>query len=315
VNVATETVRPARARRGGPVQTSEGRRAEARLAFYLLIPTGIVLALIIAYPVVRAIWLSLNSDARFGTSEFVGFRNYMRAFTGSGSTSFWQAFWFTTQLTIVTMFFELVIGFGMALIMNKAFKGRGLVRASVLVPWAIPTAVAAKLWEWNFQPDGVVNQVFHTNILWTAGHWSSFWAIVVADVWKTAPFIALLVLAGLQIIPNEVYEAAKVDGATALQSFRRITLPLVKSAVVVAILFRMLDVLRIFDLPFILTNGANQTETLSTLSYKESIQNVHPGYGSALSTITFVYIIVAAFMVNSLARGTDIVKTSEQGVK
>jgi ABC-type sugar transport system permease subunit len=310
--VATETVRRGRVRRGpGPVRTSEGRRAEARLAFWLLLPTGIVLAIIIAYPVVRALWLSLFSDARFGTSEFVGLDNYIRAFTGSSSEVFWQAFWFTTQLTIVTMALELVIGFGMALIMNKAFSGRGLVRASVLVPWAIPTAVAAKLWEWNFQPDGVVNQVFGTNIIWTAGHWSSFWAIVVADVWKTAPFIALLVLAGLQIIPGEVYEAAKVDGATALQSFRRITLPLVKSAVVVAVLFRMLDVLRIFDLPFILTNGANQTETLSTISYKESIQNLHPSFGSTISTITFAYIIVAAFLVNWVAKA-EVVKTGDK---
>ena len=313
--MATETVRPGRARRrGGPTRTSEGRRAEARLAFRLLIPTGIVLAVIIAWPVVRALWLSLHSDARFGTSEFIGLDNYIRAFTGSGAEAFWQAFWFTTQLTIVTMFFELIIGFGMALIMNKAFRGRGLVRASVLVPWAIPTAVAAKLWEWNFTPDGVVNGVFHTGILWTAGHWSSFWAIVIADVWKTAPFIALLVLAGLQIIPDEVYEAAKVDGATAVQSFRRITLPLVKSAVVVAILFRMLDVLRIFDLPFILTNGANETETLSTISYKESIQNVHPSYGSTLSTITFLYIVVAAFFVNWIAKA-EVVKQQSGGVR
>jgi multiple sugar transport system permease protein len=313
VTVATETVRPARVRRrGGPPRTSEGRRAEARLAFYLLIPAGIVLAVIIAYPVLRAIWLSVYSDARFGTPEFVGLDNYIRFFTGTSSEVFWQAFWFTTQLTLVTMALELVIGFSMALIMNKAFRGRGLVRASVLVPWAIPTAVAAKLWEWNFQPDGVVNQVFGADIIWTAGHWSSFWAIVIADVWKTAPFIALLVLAGLQIIPDEVYEAAKIDGATALQSFRRITLPLVKSAVVVAILFRMLDVLRIFDLPFILTNGANQTETLSTLAYKESIQNLRPSSGSTLSTITFLYIIVAAFFVNWIARA-DIVKSSERG--
>jgi multiple sugar transport system permease protein len=313
--VATETVRPGRARRGGPARTSEGRRAEARLAFRLLIPTGIVLAVIIAYPVLRALWLSLHSDARFGTSQFVGLRNYSRAFTGTGADDFWPAFWFTTQLTIVTVILELVIGFAMALIMNRAFRGRGLVRASVLVPWAIPTAVAAKMWEWNFTPDGIVNQVFHTNILWTAGHWSSFWAIVIADVWKTAPFIALLVLAGLQIIPDEVYEAAKVDGATWLQSFRRITLPLVKSAVIVALLFRLLDVLRIFDLPFILTNGANQTETLSTLSYKESIQNVHPSYGSTLATITFIYIVLAAFFVNLAARA-DVVKTqSSAGVR
>jgi ABC-type sugar transport system permease subunit len=263
--------------------------------------------------VIRAIWLSLHSDARFGTSEFVGLDNYIRAFTGTGAEAFWSAFVFTTELTIVTVILELVIGFAMALIMNKAFAGRGLVRAAVLVPWAIPTAVAAKLWEWNFTPDGIVNQVFRTDILWTASHWSSFWAIVIADTWKTAPFIALLVLAGLQIIPGEVYEAAKVDGATALQSFRRITLPLAKSAVIVAVLFRMLDVLRIFDLPFILTNGANDTETLSTIAYKESIQNVHPSYGSTLSTITFLYILIAAFLVNSLAR-TEVVKTASKGV-
>ncbi len=313
--MATETVRrPARVRRGGPVRTSEGRRAEARLAFRLLIPAGIVLLVIIAYPVVRAIWLSLYNDNRFGTSHFIGLRNYTRAFTGTGSDDFWSAFSFTTLLTLVTMVFELVIGFGMALIMNKAFRGRGLIRASVLVPWAIPTAVSAQLWLWNFNPNGVINQVFHTSFIWTGSHWPSFWAIVIADVWKTAPFIALLVLAGLQIIPNEIYEAAKVDGATALQSFRRITLPLVKSAVIVAVLFRMLDVLRIFDLPFIMTNGANGTETLSTIAYKESIQQIHPSYGSTLSTITFFYIIVAAFVVNLIARA-DVVKSAGGGVK
>jgi multiple sugar transport system permease protein len=312
--LATETVRrPARVRRGGPARTSEGRRAEARLALWLLIPAGIVLAVIIAYPVIRAIWLSLYSDNRFGESAFVGFRNYIRAFVGTGADTFWPAFWFTTLLTVVSMALELVIGFAMALIMNKAFRGRGLVRASVLVPWAIPTAVSAQLWLWNFNPTGVVNQVFHTHFIWTGSHWPSFFAIVIADVWKTAPFIALLVLAGLQIIPGEVYEAARVDGATALQSFRRITLPLVKSAVIVAVLFRMLDVLRIFDLPFIMTNGANGTETLSTLAYKESIQDLHPSYGSTLSTTLFFYILVAAFLVNLIARA-DVVK-SGSGVK
>lgn len=312
--MATETVsRPARVRRGGPARTSEGRRAEGRLALWLLIPAGIVLAVVIAYPVVRAVWLSLYSDNRFGESVFIGFRNYTRAFTGTGSDVFWQAFWFTTLLTVVTMILELVIGFAMALIMNRAFRGRGLVRASVLVPWAIPTAVSAQLWLWNFNPTGVINGVFHTNIIWTGSHWPSFFAIVIADVWKTAPFVALLVLAGLQIIPNEIYEAAKVDGASTIQNFWRITLPMVKSAVIVAVLFRMLDVLRIFDLPFIMTNGANGTETLSTISYKESIQQIHPSYGSTLATITFFYIIVAAFLVNLIARA-DVVK-SGSGVK
>jgi multiple sugar transport system permease protein len=311
--LATETVRrPARVR-GGPARTSEGRRAEARLALRLLIPAGIVLAIVIAYPVIRALWLSLYNDNRFGESHFIGLGNYIRAFTGTGASDFWPAFTFTTLLTLVTMVFELVIGFGMALIMNKAFRGRGLIRASVLVPWAIPTAVSAQLWLWNFNPNGVVNQVFHTHTIWTGSHWPSFWAIVIADVWKTAPFIALLVLAGLQIIPGEIYEAAKVDGATAIQSFRRITLPMVKSAVVVAVLFRMLDVLRIFDLPFIMTNGANGTETLSTIAYKQSIQDIHPSYGSTLSTITFFYIILAAFLVNLVSRA-DVVKSSS-GVK
>jgi len=315
--VATSTtVGPKAARRApGRRQRAEATRADARLAFYLLIPAGIILGLIIIYPVIRAVWLSLYSDNRFGTSSFVGFRNYMRAFTGVNSGVFWEAFWFTTLLTIVTMIFELVIGLSMALVMNKAFRGRGLVRASVLVPWAIPTAVSAKLWLWNFNPNGVINGVLHTQVIWTGRHWPSFWAITIADIWKTAPFIALLVLAGLQIIPGELYEAARVDGATPWQSFRRITLPMVKGAVVVAVLFRMLDVLRIFDLPFIMTNGANQTETLSTIAFKESVQNVHIHYGSALSTITFVYIIIAAFVVNRLARA-DVVKTqSSAGVK
>jgi trehalose/maltose transport system permease protein len=312
--VATETVsRPARLRRGGPARTSEGRRADARLALRLLIPAGIVLAVVIAYPVIRAIWLSLYSDNRFGESVFIGFRNYTRAFVGTGSQTFWSAFWFTTTLTLVTMALELVIGFAMALVMNRAFRGRGLVRASVLVPWAIPTAVSAQLWLWNFNPTGVINQVFHTHIIWTGSHWPSFFAITIADVWKTAPFVALLVLAGLQIIPNEIYEAAKVDGASPFQNFRRITLPMVKSAVIVAVLFRMLDVLRIFDLPFIMTNGANNTETLSTIAYKESIQQIHPSYGSTLATITFFYIIVAAFLVNLIARA-DVVK-SGSGVR
>jgi multiple sugar transport system permease protein len=275
---------------------------------WLLIPAGIVLAVIIAYPVIRAIWLSLYSDNRFGESTFIGFRNYIRAFTGTGSETFWQAFWFTTLLTLVTMSLELVIGFAMALVMNKAFRGRGLVRASVLVPWAIPTAVSAQLWLWNFNPTGVINQVFHTHTIWTGSHWPSFFAIVIADVWKTAPFVALLVLAGLQIIPNEIYEAARVDGATAIQNFWRITLPLVKSAVIVAVLFRMLDVLRIFDLPFIMTRGANQTDTLSTIAYKESIVQIHPSYGSTLATVTFFYIIIAAFLVNLISRA-DVVKS------
>ena len=189
------------------------------------------------------------------------------------------------------MALELVIGFGMALIMNKAFRGRGLVRASVLVPWAIPTAVSAKLWEWNFQPDGVVNQISGLDVIWTGSHWPSFWAIVIADVWKTAPFIALLVLAGLQIIPDEVYEAARstasarrASGAShcAGQDRRgRASVPHADFS---------------GSSPFFPPHQRGQPyRTLSTIAYR-GYPEPAPSYGSTLST-TPSPLIVAAFLV------------------
>jgi multiple sugar transport system permease protein len=200
----------------------------------------------------------------------------------------------------------------MALIMHRAFRGRGLIRTSVLVPWAIPTAVTALLWQWMFQPTGVVNAITGQHTIWTGSHWPSMWAIIIADVWKTAPFIGLLLLAGLQIIPDELYEAAKVDGASALQRFRRITLPLLRNAILVAVLFRMLDVLRIFDLPYILTGGANGTSTLSILV----VQQIRQGFNSAaaLSTITFLLIFLVAFLFVRFL-GANVVEQRTPAVK
>ena len=242
--------------------------------------------------------------------RFVGLGNYTAALWGANRTEFWDAFKVTCFFTIVTVVLETAIGFAMALIMNQAFKGRGLMRASVLVPWAIPTAVAAVLWRWAFDPRGIVNHLFGISVTWTGSEWPSKFAIIFADTWKTAPFVALLILAGLQIIPEETYEAAKLDGANAFRRFLHITLPLVKPSLLVAILFRMLDALRMYDLPAIFTNGANDTTTLSILVVRASLGNLQAGYGAALSTLTFLIIFVSAFLFVKLLRA-NVVRSLE----
>ncbi|HEY9522654.1 MAG TPA: sugar ABC transporter permease, partial [Thermopolyspora sp.] len=175
---------------------------------------------------------------------------------------------------------------------HRRFRGRTNLRASVLMPWAIPTAVTAVMWQWMFQPAGVINAILGHEIIWTGPVWSSRLAIIIADTWKTAPFISLLVLAAMQSIPDEVYEVARVNGASAWQRTWRITLPLVKPALAVAVLFRVLDALRMYDLPAILTHGANGTTTMSVFAYQQAINQGKFGYGSALSTLTFVLVFV-----------------------
>lgn len=280
----------------GRLPAKRKRPSDGRLAFWLIVPALAVLALVIGYPVLQAVARSLYSDGLPEDVRFVGLENYARALWGTGSSEFWSAFNVTYFFATVTVVLETIIGFAMALIMNQAFRGRGLMRASVLIPWAVPTAVAAVLWRWAFDPRGIINHIFGTTIIWGASEWPSKFAIIVSDTWKTAPFVALLILAGLQMIPEEVYEAAKVDGAGAVKRFFNITLPLVKPALLVAVLFRMLDALRMYDLPAILTNGANGTTTLSILVVRSSIGNLEPGYGGALSTLTFVLIFITAFL-------------------
>ena len=289
---------------------------QGRWAAWLLAPTILALSVVIVYPIITAIVMSFQKDAGLdpATGLFVeggpaGFSNYynwifQQCPAPSGGTvdcppgtlgaQFWSATGTTFFFTIVTVALETVLGFWMAVIMARAFKGRSLVRAAVLVPWAIPTAVTAKLWLFIFAFEGIGNKLFNTTVLWTGSEWPARWAVIIADVWKTTPFMALLILAGLQMIPAEVYEAAKVDGASAWQRFRMITLPLVKPALMVAILFRTLDALRMFDLPYILTGGANNTTTLSILV----INQIRQGFNAAaaLSTITFIIIFLVAFI-------------------
>lgn len=266
-----------------------GRRTDGPLAFWLTLPALVVLALVVGYPVARACYRSFFDDPIAVAPRFIGLANYAAALA---SGEFRAALAVTVFFTVVSVALEVVLGFAMALVMHREVRGRGLIRAAVLVPWAIPTAVTAVLWSWMLQPAGIVNHLLGAEVLWTASEWPAKLAIVIADVWKTAPFVALLLLAGLQLIPDELYEAAKLDGAGAWQRFATITLPLVRRALVVAVLFRVLDVLRIYDLPAILTGGANDTTTLSLLVVRAAIGNLEPGYGAALSTLTSVLILV-----------------------
>ncbi|MGV9246611.1 carbohydrate ABC transporter permease [Streptomyces sp. NPDC003710] len=293
--------RPAAAavrRRRGPGRPSAG---SGRMAALLVSPTLLVLTVVVLYPTIMALRESLYGakglDPKTGfirtTEPFVGLRNYADIF-GEASERFWNAFWNTTFFTVVTVGLETVIGVAMALVMHRAFRGRALVRASILVPWAVPTAISALLWRWIFHSDGIANALIGHQVLWTTEGFHAKVAVIIAEVWKTAPFIGLLVLAGLQVIPKEVYEAARIDGGGPLGQFWRITLPLVKPALLVAVLFRCLDALRMFDLPYILV-GAQKTsvETLSMLA-QDQASNVRFGPAAAYAVILFLYVFLIA---------------------
>lgn len=293
---------------------------QSRSAALLIAPTLLVLAVVIGYPITRAMWLSFHDDkaldpvtGMFSESGFAGFDHYIywltqRCMTASGevgtcpsgviASDFWPAVRITIFFAVVTVALETVLGFWMATVMNKEFRGRGLLRAAVLVPWAIPTAVTAKLWQFIFAPRGIVNSLLGTDIGWTTDPWAARTAVIVADVWKTTPFMALLILAGLQMIPRGVYEAARVDGASTWQMFRSITLPLVKPALMVAVLFRTLDALRMYDLPVILVSASSNapTATISQLVVEDMRQG-HFNSASALSTLVFLFIFAVAFVM------------------
>jgi multiple sugar transport system permease protein len=202
----------------------------------------------------------------------------------------------TFIFTYFSVALELVLGVAMAMAMHAAFKGQGLLRTVVLVPWAILTVVTATMWRTIFEsPQGFVNQILGGDTVWLGSEPQALIVIIIADVWKTAPFMALLILAGLQVIPGDIYEAAKVDGATAWQRFRKITLPLLTPAILVALIFRTLDALRIFDLPYVLTKGANGTTTLSLIAQETFATNRIYGLGAAYSILTFITVMIVSF--------------------
>ena len=281
---------------------SEPPRARSRglsergLARLMVTPSLALIALVAAYPIGYAIWLSLNeySVRQAGLSRWAGFKNYSTALSDS---AFWDAFKTTFIFTGASVFLELLIGLAMAMAMHAAFKGQGLLRTVVLVPWAVLTVVTAIMWQSIFDPTlGLVNTLLGVDTVWLGSEPEALIVMIVADTWKTAPFMALLILAGLQVIPGDIYEAAKVDGASAWQRFVRITLPLLKPAILVALIFRTLDALRIFDLPFVLTGGANGTNTLSLISYETFQTNRILGLGSALAVLTFAVVMAVSFV-------------------
>jgi multiple sugar transport system permease protein len=279
----------------------------------------LVIALVAVYPIVYAGWLSLHeySLRQAGVSRWAEphlFANYTDAL---GSSEFWDAFVTTFVFTAGSVTGELLLGLAMALIMHQAFRGQGLLRTVVLVPWAVLTVVTAIMWQTIFEPElGFVNSMLGAvglpdDTVWLGEEPHALLVMIFADIWKTAPFMALLLLAGLQVIPNEVYEAAKVDGATVWQRFKSITLPLLMPAIVVALIFRTLDALRIFDLPFVLTKGANGTNTLSLIAYEELRENRLIGEGSALSLLTFLIVMAVSFMYIRFSGGNLRAMTQE----
>jgi multiple sugar transport system permease protein len=273
-------------------------REERRLGAGMLTPALAVIALVAAYPICYALWLSLNEYSVItpGLSRFVGLDNYREAL---GSVKFWEAMETTILFTVISV----SLGLGMALVMHRAFRGRAVLRAVVLVPWAILTVVTAITWRTIFEPElGFANTMLSAlslpggDVVWLGEEGYALAVMIFADVWKTAPFMALLLLAGLQGIPDELHDAAKVDGATTWQRFRNITLPLLVPAITVALIFRTLDALRVFDLPYVLTKGANGTETLSLLAQAELVANRNTGLGSALAVLTFITVMGISFL-------------------
>ncbi|MBT2216793.1 sugar ABC transporter permease [Virgibacillus dakarensis] len=235
-------------------------------------------------------------------SNFIGLDNYGKYLKDK---RMWNSLWNTTFFTIVSVAVELALGLGIALLINRAFKGRGLIRASVLIPWAIPTAVAAMMWGFLYDgQSGIIGHYLEMLHIIPDASWllstsnGGMFSIILADVWKTTPYMALLLLAGLQTIPNSLYEASNVDGATKLQQFWKITLPLLKSSILVALLFRTLDAFRVFDLIYVLTGGgpANATESISVYAYKTLFAQQNFGEGSVLSVIVFLCVAIISFI-------------------
>lgn len=288
-------------RAGTPKRKRSRGMSERRLATLMVSPSMILIALVAAYPIGYAIWLSLHeySVRVAGLTRWAGLRNYTSALQDS---AFWDAVRTTFIFTGASVVLETVLGLAMAIAMQSAFRGQGALRTVVLVPWAILTVVTAILWQTIFEPQlGFVNSLLGAvglpnDTVWLGQSPEALIVMIIADTWKTAPFMALLLLAGLQVIPSEIYEAAKVDGATTWQRFTRITLPLLKPALLVALIFRTLDALRIFDLPFVLTKGAHGTTTLSLISYETFQTNRILGLGSALAILTFFIVMIVSFV-------------------
>jgi multiple sugar transport system permease protein len=270
-----------------------------------VIPALVLLSFITIYPVIYVFYLSLHRKLLiFNISRFIWFKNYMFLLKDD---RFWNALKNTLYFTAVSVSLELLLGLSIAILLNRSFRLRGFVRAVVLIPWAIPTVVSARMWEWIYNTDfGILNYIIGSKINWLGSPFLAMNAAIFMDVWKTTPFVAILLMAGLQIIPRELYQAARVDGAGSWAIFKKITLPLLKPVILVVLIFRTLDAFRIFDAIYVLTGGgpANVTETLSIYAYKVLFQTLQFGYGSTLSVIVFMCIgSISIFYIRLLSKG------------
>jgi trehalose/maltose transport system permease protein len=282
-----------------------------RAAFWFIAPMLTALFCVAAWPLLRTIWFSLTDTSlnNLYGGEFIGFDNYLSLrILDSGrwvwrgtlvDPDWWNAVWNTVRFAFVSVFFETVLGLVVALVLNAEFKGRGLVRAAILIPWAIPTIVSAKMWSWMLNDQfGIINDIMlnlgliSEKVAWTANIETAMAAVLVVDIWKTTPFMALLILAGLQMVPRDIYEAAKIDGIHPVKVFFKITLPLIRPALAVAIIFRLLDALRIFDLVYVLTPNSAATKTMSVISRENMIDFDNFAYGAAQSTLLFAIIAI-----------------------
>lgn len=276
-------------------------RQRVRAAWLFLAPMLVVLVLVAGWPLARTVWFGFTDAtlADLGAHEFVGLLNYRFLLT---DPDWWQAVRNTVFFTVVSVSLETLLGLAIALALDAHFRGRGLLRAAVLIPWAIPTVVSAKMWAWMFNDVfGIVNEVLLAlgliakPVAWIASPDTAMAAVIAVDVWKTTPFMALLILAGLQMIPGDIYEAARVDGVHPVKVFFRITLPLLKPALAVAIIFRTLDALRIFDLIYVMTGNNRGTMSMSVYARQQLVDFQDVGYGSAAATLLFA--IIALFTV------------------
>lgn len=294
--------------------------ARTRTAWVFMAPMLVGLGVVAAWPLARSIWFSFTDTNinDIAAGKFVGLDNYIGEFGLFFNPNYTQGFWAsdwgisvrnTFKFAIVSVSLETLAGLGVAMLLNQDFRGRAFVRTAVLVPWAIPTIVSAKMWGWMLHDQfGVINQMLVDvgliahKIAWTANPDYALWTVVAVDVWKTTPFMALLILAALQTLPGDCYEAARVDGVHPLRVFFKVTLPLIRHALLVAVVFRLLDALRIFDLIYVLTSNSSSTISMSGFVRREMVDNGNMGYGSAASTSLFLIILVSAVLFLRVAR-------------
>jgi ABC-type sugar transport system permease subunit len=309
-NVAAPPGPTARAARGAARGGQHSLLAQDRRLGYLLVaPVVIVLLVITGYPLFYNLWNSVHNvdylnPANFGT--WAGASNYAKLFSNN---EFVPSLIRTLGFTVVSVVVETGVGLAIALALNKPFRGRTIVRCAVFIPWAVPTVVSAELWKTMFDPQsGFVNYILTelhlplASTAWLDGTWTAWVAVLAADAWRNTPFMAIVLLAGLQVIPQDIYEAAKIDGASSWQTFRRLTLPLLKPALMVALIFRTLSSFLIFDVVYIMTGGGpgTSTQVLSVLNYQAFLDDLDFGYGGAIA----IALVVMALIIAAAYAGT-----------